>query len=278
VKRDSTLAQSFQLAATNANAQATACHAHARDRPVLNLAACVLPGYHLVNLVLHVAVSVLMLGLSRRLRPGLPRGALLAALLFAGHPVHTEAVCNTVGRAELLSALLLLVSMRAYSAAATGHDTVRAVAWYAAACVTAVAAAWSKETGLLALVLGAAEDLLHQPPFQNPDAATGKGAAMDTVPPVAAAAAAEAGRDQTAASKRGPPRMMRPQQRLLPSRGWWMRTALAATLTVLFLWDANARRGGKRLTPVFSYVDNPISHGAFEGQTGQTPFSEPVLY
>ena len=49
-------------------------------------------GYHLGNLLAHAAVSVLVLALALRLRPDLPRGAVAGALLFAAHPIHTEAV------------------------------------------------------------------------------------------------------------------------------------------------------------------------------------------
>jgi tetratricopeptide (TPR) repeat protein len=60
-------------------------------------------GYHLVNALLHVAVSVLVL-VTFATVTGAPLTALVAALLFATHPVHTEAVASVVGRAELLAA------------------------------------------------------------------------------------------------------------------------------------------------------------------------------
>lgn len=60
-------------------------------------------GYHLVNVALHAGVSVLLLAVAARLTAW--PTAVAAALLFAVHPVHTEAVASVVGRAELLSAL-----------------------------------------------------------------------------------------------------------------------------------------------------------------------------
>ena len=220
--------------------------------------ACTSTGYHLVNLLLHVLVSVQVLWLARRLRPELPLGAELAALLFATHPVHTEAVCNTVGRAELLSAAFLLASTRGYAVAAAasiaGQDVLRGTVYYALACCTAVCAAWCKETGLLALVLGAAEDLLHQPPFKQPSSRGSSArtpAASTTQPKVH-------GTQDTRKSVPALESDVRAVQ--LPSCGWWMRTGIAASVAVLFLVDAKIRRG-KRLTPAFSYVDNPISHG-----------------
>ena len=61
-------------------------------------------GYHFVNLLLHFGVGWLVYLFSRALRlfywP-----ALVVALLFTVHPIHSEAVAAIVGRAELLSAL-----------------------------------------------------------------------------------------------------------------------------------------------------------------------------
>ena len=66
-------------------------------------------GYHLVNILLHAAVSVLVLILA--LRIGVPPpGALIAALAFAVHPIHTEAVAGVVGRAELLAVLAFIAA------------------------------------------------------------------------------------------------------------------------------------------------------------------------
>jgi len=60
-------------------------------------------GYHAVNLLLHAGVSVLVL-LTLAAATGRALVALVAALLFALHPVHTEAVASVVGRSELLAA------------------------------------------------------------------------------------------------------------------------------------------------------------------------------
>ena len=70
--------------------------------------------FHLVNNLLHSANSVLVL-LVIAAFTGLSKTAFLAALLFAVHPVHTEAVNNVVGRAELLSFLFLMLSLLMYS-------------------------------------------------------------------------------------------------------------------------------------------------------------------
>ena len=68
-------------------------------------------GYHLVNVALHAANAVLVYLLLRRLK--LP-GALLAAGLFALHPVHVESVAWITERKNVLSALLYLSAMLTY--------------------------------------------------------------------------------------------------------------------------------------------------------------------
>ncbi|KAK9952285.1 hypothetical protein ABG768_018135 [Culter alburnus] len=69
--------------------------------------------YHLFNVVLHAVVCVLFLHFCRLL---LDRStSLIAALLFAVHPIHTEAVTGVVGRAELLSSIFLLAAFLAYT-------------------------------------------------------------------------------------------------------------------------------------------------------------------
>ncbi|WP_428936749.1 glycosyltransferase family 39 protein [Fontivita pretiosa] len=59
--------------------------------------------FHLVNVLLHGAVSACAAELARRLAG--QRAAWVAGLLFAAHPIHVEAVANIVGRAELMCAL-----------------------------------------------------------------------------------------------------------------------------------------------------------------------------
>jgi hypothetical protein len=67
--------------------------------------------FHLFNVGAHV-VTVLLL-LSTLLALGAPSGAAgVAALLFAVHPVHVEAVANIVGRGDVLMALFCLLGVR----------------------------------------------------------------------------------------------------------------------------------------------------------------------
>jgi protein O-mannosyl-transferase len=69
--------------------------------------------FHLANIVLHALVSVLVSVLAWRIL-GNRWVALLAGVLFAVHPIHTEAVANTVGRAEVLAALWSLLALLVY--------------------------------------------------------------------------------------------------------------------------------------------------------------------
>jgi len=71
--------------------------------------------FHLTNLLLHTAVCLLVFALARRVL-GADPAALVAALWFAAHPVHVEAVANVVGRAELLAAFGYLAAVLAYLA------------------------------------------------------------------------------------------------------------------------------------------------------------------
>jgi tetratricopeptide (TPR) repeat protein len=66
-------------------------------------------GYHLVNLLLHLAACLLLWALC--LQWGWNREtSAAAALLFTVLPIHTEAVSNIVGRAEILTAFFVLLS------------------------------------------------------------------------------------------------------------------------------------------------------------------------
>ncbi len=59
--------------------------------------------FHLGNILLTLAATAAFLALARALVP--PAAALAGALLFAVHPIHTEAVGNVVGQAELHATL-----------------------------------------------------------------------------------------------------------------------------------------------------------------------------
>lgn len=122
-------------------------------------------GYHVTNIVLHAAVSVLLFLVLRRL--GVP-GAWLAGAIFALHPVHAESVAWVTERKNLLSGVCYLLAMLAYlrfeptlarpserDADAAGSETPsRRWGFYALALLAFVAALLSKSvTATLPAVL-----------------------------------------------------------------------------------------------------------------------------
>ena len=87
-----------------------------------------------------------------------------AALLFALHPVHTEAVTGVVGRAELLSALLCISGLLLYMSSvdsAAPLISLRCGAAALAALACAAAAMTAKETGFTILAAFVLYELLH---------------------------------------------------------------------------------------------------------------------
>ncbi|EDO39962.1 predicted protein, partial [Nematostella vectensis] len=75
-------------------------------------------GYHVVNVGMHVAVSVLFVSACDVIFQGLTSSdsaTLLAGLIFAIHPIHTEAVANVTGRADVQCALFYLLSFLSFT-------------------------------------------------------------------------------------------------------------------------------------------------------------------
>jgi len=68
------------------------------------------PGFRLVNLLLHAAISVMLFLLAVRLSLG-RLAAFAAALIYAVHPIHVEAVTPAFGRGELLCVFFLLAGL-----------------------------------------------------------------------------------------------------------------------------------------------------------------------
>jgi protein O-mannosyl-transferase len=100
-------------------------------------------GYHAVNLLLHALTAALVWRLTKRMWDD-SAIASVAAVLFAVHPVHVEAVANVVGRAELLAAFFMLLSLLTWLPAAGPPTPRRAVG----AAVLFLAALASKETAV----------------------------------------------------------------------------------------------------------------------------------
>jgi hypothetical protein len=108
-------------------------------------------GYHAVNVLLHAAVSLLVFRLARR---WLPRGAAFgAALLFAVHPVHVEAVAGIVGRSDLLAAFFLLGALLTAVPGGSGERRKGGMGRWVAVSVLFALALGSKEIALAGLPL-----------------------------------------------------------------------------------------------------------------------------
>ncbi len=111
--------------------------------------------FHLGNIVLHVAVCVLLFLLLAHFAGR--AGAFLGAVLFAVHPLHTEAVANVVGQSELLAAVFVLAAallwLRRDPAAPARPGTIAGVAGAYALAL------FSKESAVIAPALLVALDL-----------------------------------------------------------------------------------------------------------------------
>ncbi len=116
-------------------------------------------GYHVANVVLHALASVLALFVARI--HAAPRVALAAALLFAAHPIHVEAVANIAGRPELLASVGVFGALLAWDRVRAAQEVRSAVA-AASTCALAFAlAVFAKESGIVALPLVLALELTH---------------------------------------------------------------------------------------------------------------------
>ncbi|KPP71920.1 transmembrane and TPR repeat-containing protein 2-like, partial [Scleropages formosus] len=117
-------------------------------------------GYHVVNVVLHCAVTGLFVSMSRLLL-GTGRWTLLAGLLFASHPVHTEAVAGVVGRADVGAALLFLLSLLCYAQhCASRPHSGRRWHWILGSLACAAGSMLWKEQGITVLAVSAMYDTL----------------------------------------------------------------------------------------------------------------------
>ncbi|XP_025297156.1 protein O-mannosyl-transferase TMTC4 isoform X5 [Canis lupus dingo] len=131
--------------------------------------------FHVINILLHGGISVLMVDVFSVLFGGLqytskgrrlnlaPRSSLLAALLFAVHPVHTECVAGVVGRADLLGALFFLLSFLGYCKAfrETGNkEGTHSTLWVLLSILLGAVAMLCKEQGITVLGLNAVFDIL----------------------------------------------------------------------------------------------------------------------
>jgi len=120
-------------------------------------------GYHLVNVVLHGVVSVLFAFVARRYLNNSAETTLFSAVLFAIHPIHTEAVAGIVGRADILATLFFLLCFASYHRGAleeeTGHRW-KPHLFRLLSVVFAVASLTAKEHGITALPVAILWDVI----------------------------------------------------------------------------------------------------------------------
>jgi tetratricopeptide (TPR) repeat protein len=115
-------------------------------------------GFHLVNLLIHIANGLLVYGLVRlllksprllpspALTPAAPAIALCTALLFVVHPIQTQAVTYIVQRFASLASLFYLSAVLCYLKWRLSPSLARSrFAWYAAAFLASLLAMKTKE-------------------------------------------------------------------------------------------------------------------------------------
>ncbi|RMF25480.1 MAG: tetratricopeptide repeat protein [Deltaproteobacteria bacterium] len=119
--------------------------------------------YHLANIAVHVLVCLLVWALALSL--GLERrAAAVAAILFCLLPIHTEAVCWIVGRAELLSAAGACAAL----AAALRYLARPRHALLVVCSLALLAGLFSKENAIVVLPLPALACWILYPPGKRP--------------------------------------------------------------------------------------------------------------
>uniref|UniRef100_UPI00358F7ACC protein O-mannosyl-transferase TMTC1 n=1 Tax=Myxine glutinosa TaxID=7769 RepID=UPI00358F7ACC len=123
-------------------------------------------GFHVLNVLLHTVATLLFLCTCRVAVFTRKHPARLAALLFASHPVHCEAVAGIVGRADVLACVLYLLTFLTYvkSLAAYSADSVCLQTVRPGLLVTSLAlgtcAMFAKETGVTVLGVCVGYDII----------------------------------------------------------------------------------------------------------------------
>jgi protein O-mannosyl-transferase len=161
-------------------------------RPLFNIALIVnyalfglqTVGWHLVSLLIHLAVVVLVYRLARRWEVG-RETALAAALLFGLHPAHSESVAWVAALPDPLAALFILSALLFYERHYHGQGRSRAA--LGASIALAFAAMLSKEVAVMLAVFIFVRELLDRAPGE-PLAATMMQAAKRAAPDFAVTA------------------------------------------------------------------------------------------
>jgi protein O-mannosyl-transferase len=144
-------------------------------------------GYTATNVGLHVAVSVLLFALVRAIGGSLFAAA-AAGIVFAVHPVHTEAVTAISGRPELLAALFFLAAILLHHMARRGGP--RAIVFRAGSLACFGSALLAKESAITLLLVVPAMDALVPGRRQNRETVKGVSRVLTDYVPLLAVALA----------------------------------------------------------------------------------------
>ena len=109
--------------------------------------------FHMLSLALHIAATLLVYALGRRVLQN-DLAVRMGAALFAVHPIHMEAVLWAKNLAELMAAVFVLTAFLAFLNALDSRQAARRAAWAVGATALYALALLCKESGLaLPLVL-----------------------------------------------------------------------------------------------------------------------------
>ena len=110
-----------------------------------------------MNVLLHGVVCYMFVCLSNLVLND-ATSSLVCGLLFAVHPIHTEAVAGIVGRAESLSAIFFISSFGCYTRSIEGYDRTR-YGYLVGAIILCVASTLCKEQGITVVAVCCVYDL-----------------------------------------------------------------------------------------------------------------------
>ncbi|MFQ5590443.1 MAG: hypothetical protein ACE5HE_04690 [Phycisphaerae bacterium] len=116
-----------------------------------------------VNVVLHALLSVLVARLCRHMK-GSNAAAMVAGVLFAVLPIHTEVIANVVGRADLLATTGVLAGVLAHRRSMVAAKDWGIARWRVVAAFWAFVAMGAKENGVTVVaVIILLDKLWYQP-------------------------------------------------------------------------------------------------------------------
>lgn len=116
-------------------------------------------GFRLTNIALHGIACLLLTLFCFRLRLS-SVASLAAGLLYAVHPIHTEAVCNIVGRADLLSGVFFFLTLITYSCCYQSSSNIGSMLLFCLVVLLGAAGMFCKETGITVFIICIALDIV----------------------------------------------------------------------------------------------------------------------